>query len=66
MNIPRSPFYEKELELRISCSYGPGRYDPSYEAEGHDYPIGYVRWTENRNMQAFLECIERGILKLLP
>jgi polar amino acid transport system substrate-binding protein len=66
MNIPRSPFYEKELELRISCSYGPGRYDPSYEAEGHDYPIGYVRWTENRNMQAFLECIERGILKVAP
>lgn len=62
MNVPRSPFYEKELELRISCSYGPGRYDPSYEAEGNDYPIGYVRWTENRNMQAFLDCIERGIL----
>jgi predicted dehydrogenase/threonine dehydrogenase-like Zn-dependent dehydrogenase len=55
MDIPRSPFYEKELDLRIACSYGPGRYDSSYEEEGNDYPIGYVRWTENRNMQAFLD-----------
>ncbi len=53
----RSPFYEKELEFRISTSYGPGRYDPSYEEEGQDYPIGYVRWTERRNMDAFLDLL---------
>ena len=57
MNIPRSPFYEKELDVRISCSYGPGRYDAAYEEGGHDYPIAYVRWTENRNMQAVLELM---------
>ena len=57
MNIPRNPFYQKELDLRISCSYGPGRYDGDYEERGVDYPIGYVRWTENRNMQAFLDLI---------
>jgi threonine dehydrogenase-like Zn-dependent dehydrogenase len=50
MKIDRSPFYEKELDFLISCSYGPGRYDPLYEEKGVDYPIGYVRWTENRNM----------------
>ncbi len=60
MDLPRSPFYEKEIEVRISCSYGPGRYDPLYEEGGVDYPAGFVRWTENRNMQAFLECIGRG------
>jgi predicted dehydrogenase/threonine dehydrogenase-like Zn-dependent dehydrogenase len=59
MNIPREPhFYKKELELKISCSYGPGRYDPVYEEGGHDYPFGYVRWTENRNMVAFLGLLE--------
>ncbi|MFQ5771674.1 MAG: zinc-binding alcohol dehydrogenase, partial [bacterium] len=57
MNIPKTPFYEKELDLRISCSYGPGRYDPLYEEKGNDYPIGYVRWTENRNMEAVLDLI---------
>ena len=56
MNIPREPhFYKKELELKISCSYGPGRYDPTYEEGGQDYPYGYVRWTENRNMGAFVQ-----------
>ncbi|NBO69808.1 MAG: oxidoreductase [Bacteroidetes bacterium] len=60
MNIPRSPFYEKELDLRISCSYGPGRYDPLYEEKGIDYPAGYVRWTEQRNMQAFVDLLEQG------
>src|SRR5262249_43337247 len=49
LQVPRKPYYEKELDLRISRSYGPGRYDPEYEEKGHDYPIGYVRWTENRN-----------------
>ncbi|MBI4427963.1 MAG: bi-domain-containing oxidoreductase, partial [Ignavibacteriales bacterium] len=57
MNIPRIPFYEKELVLKIATSYGPGRYDSEYEEEGKDYPIGYVRWTENRNMQAVLDMI---------
>jgi len=59
MNIPREPyFYKKELELKISCSYGPGRYDPTYEEGGQDYPYGYVRWTENRNMEVFVKLLE--------
>lgn len=53
-------YYRKELELRMSCSYGPGRYDISYEEKGIDYPPAYVRWTENRNMQAFQELIRTG------
>ncbi|ROL58870.1 oxidoreductase, partial [Bacteroidetes/Chlorobi group bacterium ChocPot_Mid] len=60
MNIQRSPFYQKELEITISCSYGPGRYDAFYEELGQDYPPAYVRWTENRNMQSFLELIAHG------
>jgi len=55
--LPREIAYAKELELRISRSYGPGRYDPSFEEKGLDYPIGYVRWTETRNLDAFLEAI---------
>lgn len=54
MNIPRKTYFEKELDFRISRSYGPGRYDDAYEQQGNDYPYGFVRWTENRNMQAFL------------
>lgn len=50
-------FYKKELEVRMSCSYGPGRYDPIYEEKGVDYPVAYVRWTENRNMQAFQDLL---------
>ncbi|MBI2266395.1 MAG: bi-domain-containing oxidoreductase [Armatimonadetes bacterium] len=57
MDLPRPPFYEKELELRLSRSYGPGRYDPAYEAHGIDYPPGYVRWTERRNMESFLQLV---------
>jgi predicted dehydrogenase/threonine dehydrogenase-like Zn-dependent dehydrogenase len=57
MELDRSPFYEKELDFLISCSYGPGRYDPLYEEKGVDYPIGYVRWTENRNMQEFMNMV---------
>jgi len=53
----RDNYYKKELELRMSTSYGPGRYDPKYEEKGLDYPIAYVRWTENRNMQAFLDLV---------
>ena len=61
MQIPRSPFYEKELSLTISCSYGPAA-RPLYEQAGIDYPVGHVRWTENRNMQASLELMARGQL----
>jgi predicted dehydrogenase/NADPH:quinone reductase-like Zn-dependent oxidoreductase len=57
MDLPRAPFYDKELELRLSRSYGPGRYDPNYELHGLDYPIGHVRWTEQRNMDAFLGLV---------
>lgn len=60
MDVPRDPFYKKELDLRLSMSYGPGRYDPAYEEGGHDYPYSYVRWTEQRNMQAFLELVAAG------
>ncbi len=60
MNVPRSSFYGKELELRLSRSYGPGRYDRDYEERGIDYPIGYVRWTERRNMAAFVELLDAG------
>ncbi len=63
MELPRAPFYDKELELRLSRSYGPGRYDPNYELHGLDYPIGHVRWTEQRNMDAFLGLVaERKIV----
>ncbi len=60
----RDAYYRKELELRMSCSYGPGRYDPVYEEHGLDYPPAYVRWTERRNMQAFQELIQHGRLPL--
>jgi len=66
MHIPRSPFYEKEVTFRTSCSYGPGRYDPDYEERGHDYPVGYVRWTENRNMEAVLDMMAQRKLKVQP
>ncbi|OGU95633.1 MAG: hypothetical protein A2220_06530, partial [Ignavibacteria bacterium RIFOXYA2_FULL_35_10] len=59
MTIPRSPFYEKEPDIKISCSYGPGRYDSNYELLGHDYPPAYVRWTENRNMLSVLDLISQ-------
>ncbi len=62
MDLPREPYYAKELELRLSTSYGPGRYDAEYEEKGRDYPYGYVRWTENRNMGAFLTLIADGRL----
>ena len=60
LNVDRAEFYRKEIDLLISTSYGPGRYDPAYEAEGHDYPYPYVRWTLNRNMQAYLELVADG------
>jgi predicted dehydrogenase/threonine dehydrogenase-like Zn-dependent dehydrogenase len=64
MNISRSPFYEKEINFRISCSYGPGRYDPDYEERGQDYPLGFVRWTENRNMEAALDMMAQRKLNV--
>ena len=62
LNIPRQPFFSRELKLTISMSYGPGRYDPEYEERGHDYPLPYVRWTEKRNIEAFLDLISSGKL----
>ncbi len=62
MDVPRRPFYDKELSLLLSRSYGPGRYDPGYEEAGRDYPAAYVRWTEERNFGAFLElCNDRRV-----
>ncbi len=60
MTIDREPFYKRELELKLSMSYGPGRGDPSYEQGGQDYPLPYVRWTEQRNMEAFLTLVADG------
>jgi len=62
LNLRRGDFYEKELTFQVSCSYGPGRYDEKYEQDGHDYPFGFVRWTEQRNFQAVLEAIGTGRL----
>ena len=67
MDVPRDPyFYRKELELKISCSYGPGRYDVNYEEGGMDYPFAYVRWTEQRNMGAFLNLVSKGVVNVKP
>src|SRR5271170_2368346 len=66
MDIPRRSFYEKELDFHVSRSYGPGRYDSAYEQKGIDYPIGYVRWTETRNMEAFLRLLLDRKLDLHP
>lgn len=64
--LPRTPYYEKELQFLVSRSYGPGRYDPQYEERGVDYPIGYVRWTEQRNLEAFLEAVSRRSVNVKP
>jgi len=67
MDIPRDPhFFRKELDLRMSCSYGPGRYDVNYEESGNDYPFAYVRWTEQRNMEAFLDLLSRKAINIKP
>lgn len=67
MDIPRDPhFYRKELDLRMSCSYGPGRYDVNYEENSSDYPFAYVRWTEQRNMEAFLDLLSRKSIDVNP
>jgi len=64
LNINRAEFYEKELTFQVSCSYGPGRYDESYEQKGIDYPLPFVRWTEKRNFEAVLDAIARGNLNV--
>ena len=66
LDLPWNAYYEKELDVRFSRSYGPGRYDPSYELEGRDYPIGYVRWTERRNLECFLDLAARGKVDVEP
>ncbi len=66
LNIPRKAYYEKELSFINSRSYGPGRYDASYEEQGHDYPAGYVRWTEGRNLEAVVRLMAGGQLKVGP
>ncbi|MCY4011146.1 MAG: bi-domain-containing oxidoreductase [Gammaproteobacteria bacterium] len=60
MEVPRETYYRKELDLRLSMSYGPGRYDAEYEERGHDYPLAYVRFTEQRNMESFLDLVRQG------
>jgi predicted dehydrogenase/threonine dehydrogenase-like Zn-dependent dehydrogenase len=60
MDVPRDMYYKKELDFKLSLSYGPGRYDTDYEEGGHDYPFGYVRWTEQRNIKAFMDLVESG------
>src|SRR6185295_15890449 len=66
MELERRLFYEKELTVRMSTSYGPGRYDPVYEERGVDYPYAYVRWTEGRNLEAYLDLVLRGAVDLGP
>ena len=66
LELSRADFYEKELSFQVSCSYGPGRYDPAYEEGGHDYPIGFVRWTEQRNFEAVLDLMASGALSVAP
>lgn len=66
LQLNRADFYEKELSFQVSCSYGPGRYDPGYEEQGQDYPIGFVRWTEQRNFEAVLGMLALGTLDVAP
>lgn len=66
LELSRADFYEKELSFQVSCSYGPGRYDPAYEAEGQDYPLGFVRWTAQRNFEAVLDMLATGRLEVAP
>jgi polar amino acid transport system substrate-binding protein len=66
MNVPRNIYYQRELTLKVSLSYGPGRHDPAYEEHGHDYPAAYVRWTEGRNIEAFLDLLAAGRIDVKP
>jgi len=66
LELNRADFYEKELTFQVSCSYGPGRYDPDYEQGGQDYPVGFVRWTERRNFEAVLDMMATGAVRVEP
>ena len=66
LELSRADFFEKELSFQISCSYGPGRYDLNYEEKGNDYPVGFVRWTEQRNLEAVLDMMADGRLNVKP
>jgi predicted dehydrogenase/threonine dehydrogenase-like Zn-dependent dehydrogenase len=66
LELSRADFFEKEITFQVSCSYGPGRYDPSYEEKGNDYPVGFVRWTEQRNFEAILDMMSDGRLDVKP
>lgn len=66
LELNRADFYEKELTFQVSCSYGPGRYDPAYEEGGQDYPIGFVRWSEQRNFEAVLDLMASGAIDVAP
>lgn len=66
LELSRADFFEKELSFQVSCSYGPGRYDPAYEEKGFDYPVGFVRWTEQRNFEAVLDMMADGRLDVKP
>jgi predicted dehydrogenase/threonine dehydrogenase-like Zn-dependent dehydrogenase len=66
LNLSRAEFYEKELSFQVSCSYGPGRYDDAYEQKGQDYPLPFVRWTEQRNFETVLQAISTGIIQVKP
>lgn len=66
LELSRADFYEKELSFQVSCSYGPGRYDVEYEDKGNDYPVGFVRWTEQRNFEAILDMMASGALNMQP
>ncbi len=66
LELSRADFFQKELSFQVSCSYGPGRYDPAYEEGGQDYPVGFVRWTEQRNFEAVLDMMQSGALDVTP
>lgn len=66
LELSRADFYEKEISFQVSCSYGPGRYDTEYEEKGNDYPVGFVRWTEQRNFEAVLDLMSSGALDMKP
>jgi len=66
LNLIRDDFFKKEITFQVSASYGPGRYDPLYEEKGQDYPVGFVRWTEQRNFEAVLDMMDSGVLDVKP
>jgi len=66
LELSRDDFFQKEISFQVSASYGPGRYDPNYEEKGNDYPVGYVRWTEQRNFEAVLDMMSMGMLDIKP